>query len=107
MLLQKPSAIVFSRLMPSVVLKEQSNSQSVLYCNYQDPAQLLQGVTYKAKYLLISCFKSFIKHENTSVNIGYIVNIRSFQISHWVSEGSASLPDTADYQNQIVLFTST
>lgn len=63
--------------MPSVVLKEQSNSQSVLYCNYQDPAQLLQGVTCEAKQLLIRN-ESFIKHENSSVNIGYVVTIRSF-----------------------------
>lgn len=87
----------FLLLMPSVVLKEQSNRQSVLCCNYQDPEQLLQGVTYKTKQLLIRD-GSFIKHENTSVNTGYIVNIRSFQIiSHWVSEGFAFLPNTADY----------
>lgn len=87
----------FLLLMPSVVLKEQSNRQSVLCCNYQEPEQLLQGVTYKTKQLLIR-EGSFLKHENTSVTIGCTVNIRSFQIiSHWVSAGLAFLPNTADY----------
>lgn len=82
--------------MPSVVLKEQSNRQSVLCCNYQDPAQLLQGETSKTKQLLIRS-GGFIKHENSSVDIGYIGNIRSFQIiSQWISEGFAFLPNTAD-----------
>lgn len=87
----------FFAFMPSVVLKEQSNRQSVLCCNYQQPEQLLQCVTYKTKQLLIRD-GSLIKHENTSVNTGYTVNIRSFQvISHWFSEGFAPLPNTADY----------
>lgn len=67
---------------------------------YQAPALLLQGVTYKAKQLLMRN-GGFIEHENPSVNVGYIVNIRPFQVSHWLAEGFARLPNTADYQNHI------
>lgn len=83
---------------------ERASKQSVLHCNYQDPVQLLQGAIYQTEQLLIRN-GSFIR--NISVYIGYIVNIRSLQKSHWVSKGFACLPNTADYQNHIVLFTST